>query len=176
MDLKGHSLETEQHLQRIAILREKVSDLVAAAPDEALNWLPGEGEVPYGFNSLAVLATHIAGTEHYWISEVIGKRPSVRDREAEFAAKASNNQPLLQMLELTGKETLEILSGLSDEDLDTLVEVDSEKISIRWCLMQVASHTALHLGHMQVTFQLWNQGKMFTDLRWKNMLPHEAEI
>lgn len=176
MDLKGRSLETEQHLQRIGILREKVSDLIAAAPDESLNWLPEGGVVPTGFNSLAVLATHIAGTEHYWISEVVGKRPSVRDREAEFAARSDHNQPLLQMLELTGKETCEILAGLTDADLDTLVDVEGEKISIRWCLMQVASHTALHLGHMQVTFQLWNQGKMFADLRWKNMLPHEDKV
>jgi uncharacterized damage-inducible protein DinB len=164
-------LESELHLHRIELLRNLVYELLAAAPVEALNWLPGDGKVTDCFNSLAVLATHIAGTEHYWISEVIGKGPSVRNREAEFAARASNNQPLLGMLELTGRETREILTGLSDSDLNLLVEVEGEHPSIRWCLMQVASHTAIHYGHMQVTYQLWNNGKMFNDVRWKSMLP-----
>lgn len=167
-------MEKELHLQRIEKLREMVSDLLASSPDEALNWRPGlEGEKGT-YNSLAILASHIAGTEHFWISEVIGKRPAVRDRDAEFAAKADNNHPLLKMLELTGNETREIISGLTDTDLNRLVKVDGEQVSVRWCLMQVASHTAMHLGHMQLTFQLWNGGKMFSDVRWKSMIPVES--
>lgn len=152
-----------------------ISDLLTATPNEALNWLPGAEGERGSFNSLAVLATHIAGTEHFWISEVIGKRPAVRDRDAEFAAKADSNQPLLRMLELTGNETREIFVGLSDSDLNRLIQVEGEQVPVRWCLMQVASHTAMHLGHMQLTFQLWNDGKMFSDVRWKSMIPVESK-
>jgi uncharacterized damage-inducible protein DinB len=173
MHPEDRGLEIELHLQRIELLRDMVSELLAATPVEALNWLPGDGKVSECFNSLAVLATHIAGTEHYWIAEVIGKRPSVRDREAEFAARASNNRPLLEMLELTGRETREIFTGLEDSDLNRLVEVEGENPSILWCLMQVAAHTAIHYGHMQITYQLWNNGKMFNDVRWKSMLPRK---
>jgi uncharacterized damage-inducible protein DinB len=152
-------------------MRQQVYDLLAAAPDDALNWVPDDGEGAHRFNSLAALAAHIAGTEHYWICEVIGQQPSVRDREAEFAAKAGNNRPLLSMLEKTSRETREVFAGFSDSDLNRSVVVDGETPTIRWILMQVASHTAIHLGHMQITYQLWNNGKMYKDVRWKSMLP-----
>jgi uncharacterized damage-inducible protein DinB len=168
-------LEADHHLQRIEILRQQVYDLLAAAPDDALNWVPDGGEGADRFNSLAALAAHIAGTEHYWISEVIGQQPSVRDRDAEFAAKAVNNRPLLSLLEKTGGDSREVFVKLSESDLNRTVHVDGETPTIRWILMQVASHTATHLGHMQITYQLWNNGKMFKDVRWKSMLPGKTK-
>jgi len=164
-------LESEHHLHRIEVMRQQVCDLLASAPADALNWRP---EVPAGsdpFNSLAALAAHIAGTEHYWICEVIDKQPSVRNREAEFAASVNDSLPLLSDLEKTGRETRKIISALSDSDLNSTVEVDGETPTLRWILMQIASHTAIHYGQMQITYQLWNNGKMFKDVRWKSMLP-----
>ncbi len=166
-------MEAELHLQRIEILRQQVCDLLTAAPDGALNWVPDVCKGSDRFNSLAALAAHIAGTEHFWICEVIGQQPSVRDRDAEFAVEAQANRPLLSMLEKTGRETREVFAGLSDSDLTRSVEVDGEAPTVRWILMQVASHTAIHLGHMQITYQLWNNGKMSKDVRWKSMLPGE---
>lgn len=164
-------MEADQHLHRIEILRQQVYDLLTAVPDGALNWVPDGGQGADRFNSLAALAAHIAGTEHYWICEVIGQQPSVRDRDAEFAAKAGNNRPLLAMLEKIAEESRKIVVGLTESDLNRSIHVDGETPAVRWILMQVASHTAIHLGHMQITYQLWNNGRMFKDVRWKSMLP-----
>jgi hypothetical protein len=36
-----------------------------------LDWRPIEGDKGHVTNSLAVLAAHIAGAEHFWIAEVV---------------------------------------------------------------------------------------------------------
>lgn len=74
--------ERQNYLQRIENLRGQIGDLIAAVPAEALNWRPVEGGDDHVTNSLAVLATHVAGAEHFWIAEVIGQRPPTRDRAA----------------------------------------------------------------------------------------------
>ena len=88
--------ELDNYLQRIEDLRGQVRALIADLPTEALNWRPIEETFPKALsfregatNSLAVLATHVAGGEHFWIAEVIGGRPSTRDRDAEFAVKSA---------------------------------------------------------------------------------------
>jgi uncharacterized damage-inducible protein DinB len=151
--------EPDNYLQRIEDLRGQVGKLIADLPAEALNWRPIEGIEEHATNSLAVLATHIAGAEHFWIAEVIGSRPPTRDRDAEFAAQASEAVELIRLLEKTGAETREVFAALSTTDLEGTREVAGRIVPVRWGILQVIDHTALHLGHMQLTYQLWMGGK-----------------
>jgi uncharacterized damage-inducible protein DinB len=147
--------ELDNYLQRIEDLRRQVGELIADLPAEALNWRPIEGDT----NSLAVLATHIAGAEHFWISEVLGSRPPTRDRDAEFAAQVSDAAELIRLLERTGAETREVFSKLTAADLEGRREVEGRMVPVRWAILHVIDHTALHLGHMQITYQLWMGGQ-----------------
>ena len=147
--------ELDNHLQRIEDLRGQVGDLIADLPAEALNWRPIEGDAT---NSLAVLAAHIAGAEHFWIAEVVGGSPPTRDRDAEFTTQASDASELVRLLEDTGAETREVLSAMRAADLDGRREARGRTIPVRWCILHVIDHTALHLGHMQLTYQLWMGG------------------
>jgi len=167
-------------LQRIEDLRRQVRDLIADLPAEALNWRPipplgspreqGGGVEEGDTNSLAVLATHIAGAEHFWIAEVVGGRPPTRDRDAEFAAQVSEAAELICLLEKTGAETREVFAALSDADLDGTREVVGRTVPVRWAILQVIDHTALHLGHMQLTYQLWMGGKCKPSPFWHERL------
>jgi uncharacterized damage-inducible protein DinB len=156
--------ELDNYLQRIEDLRGQVRDLIADLPAEALNWRPIEGD---DTNSLAVLATHIAGAEHFWVGEVVGGGPPTRDRDAEFAAQASDASELVRLLEETGTETQEVFAALTEADpsspsgqsLDGTRQARGRTIPVRWCILHVIDHTALHLGHMQLTYQLWNRGQ-----------------
>ncbi len=148
--------ELDNYLQRIEDLRSQVRDLIADLPAEALNWRPVEGDET---NSLAVLATHIAGAEHFWITEVVGGGLPTRDRDAEFAAQASDASELVRLLENTGVETREVFATLSEADLNGTREARGRMIPVRWCILHVIDHTALHLGHIQLTYQLWNRGQ-----------------
>ena len=65
------------------MLHGQITDLIAHLPVEALNWRPIDNE-DHATNSMAIMATHVAGAEHFWIAEVIGQYPPTRNRDAEF--------------------------------------------------------------------------------------------
>jgi uncharacterized damage-inducible protein DinB len=167
--------ELANYLERLEDLRGQISGLVAAQTAEALNWRPLPGTGDQATNSLAALAAHSAGAEHFWIAEVVGGRPTTRDREAEFATLAASPAGLLRLLENTALETREVFRRLRDTDLAETRETGGRTVPVRWCLLHVIDHTSLHLGHMQVTFQLWAGGRSIPSPLWFERLPHDPE-
>jgi len=163
--------ELENYLQRIEDLRRQVGDLIADLPAEALNWRPVEGVDDHATNSLAVLVAHVAGVEHFWIGEVIGGHPPSRDRDAEFATLAADASDLRRLLDKTGAETRQVLSVLDEVDLDGTRRVQGRLVPVRWGILHIIDHTALHLGHMQLTYQLWKGGQGKPSPYWFDRLP-----
>lgn len=162
--------ELESYLGMIEDLRGQVGELIADLPVEALNWRPipgtGEGDSGHSTNSLAVLATHIAGAERFWVGEVVGGLPRTRDRDAEFQSSAGHAADLVALLGQAEPETRQVLSALNEADLAGAREARSRVIPVRWCILHVIDHTALHLGHMQLTVQLWQGGQSGPSPRW----------
>jgi hypothetical protein len=158
--------EVESTLARLDDLRGQIRDLIAGLPAEALNWRPIAGSEEHATNSLAVLVTHVAGAERFWIGEVVGSLPATRDREAEFRTRASSDEELGRLLEQVGGETRQVLSTLGAADLGEVREARGRIIPVRWCILHVIDHTALHLGHMQLTYQLWMGGQSGPSPRW----------
>ena len=152
-------------------MRGQIGRLVTDLPAEALNWRPVDGPADHSTNSLAVLALHVAGAEHFWIAEVIGRHPPTRDREAEFVQQVDDWAKLTGRLEQVGRQTREVLSGLADAELGDLRAARDKHVSVRWALLHVIDHTALHLGHMQLTYQLWMGGQAADAPRWFQRLP-----
>jgi uncharacterized damage-inducible protein DinB len=160
------SPELANYLQMIEDLRGQIGELIADLPAEALNWRPLEGTDEHATNSLAVLATHVAGAEHFWIAEVVGGRPPTRDRDAEFTTRADSAAEFLGALAQIGQETRQVFSTLTEADLDGTREARGRTIPVRWCILHVIDHSALHLGHMQLTYQLWMGGQAGPSPRW----------
>ena len=158
--------ELQHYLQMLEDLRGQVGALIADLPAEALNWRPLDRTSDHATNSLAVLATHIAGAERFWIAEVIGGQPATRDRDAEFATRVDGPAELHQRLEETGAVTREVFSALRRADLEGTREVRGRTVTVRWAILHVIEHTALHLGHMQLTYQLWMGGRSGPSPRW----------
>jgi uncharacterized damage-inducible protein DinB len=152
--------EIENFLSRIEDQRRVVRELIADLPVAALNWRPivrAEGEA---FNSIGVMVTHLAGAEHFWITEVVGRRPATRVRETEFRVQGAQASALLDLLTAVREETLEVFSEFNETTLDEnrlVVGRSIPEVTVRWALMHVVEHTALHIGHMQITRQLWNE-------------------
>ena len=167
--------ELANYLERLEDLRGQISGLFAGLPAEALNWMPLPGTGDHATNSLAVLAAHTAGAEHFWIAEVVGGRPATRDREAEFATQAASSAEIVRLLENTSRETREVFLTLKDTDLEDTRQTAGRTVPVRWCLLHVIDHTSLHLGHMQVTFQLWAGGRSVRSPLWFERLPHDPE-
>ncbi len=167
--------ELTNYLQRIEDLRGQVSSLIADLPAQALNWRPIEGKDDHSTNSLAVLAAHVAGAEHFWIAEVVGGQAATRDRDAEFAVVAENASDVIRLLEKSAQETREVFAALSESDLDGTRQARDRIVPVRWCILHVIDHTALHLGHMQITYQLWS-GKSAHSPLWFERLPPKQDF
>lgn len=166
--------ELDNYLQRLEDLRRQMTRLIADLPAEALNWRPIAGGDEHVTNSLAVLTAHSAGAEHFWIAEVVGGQPATRNREAEFAASAASASELVELLECTAQETRRVFSALTEADLDAARRVQERIVPVRWCVLHVIDHTSLHLGHMQITYQLWAGGKAFPSPWWTERLPKNS--
>lgn len=166
--------EVEHYLNMIEDLRRQVGELVAGLPAQALNWRPVKGAGDHATNSLAVLATHVAGAEHFWIAEVIGQQPATRQRPEEFKLQVDGAEKLLERLSAVGKETREVLASLDEATLATSRYVHERTVPVRWAILHVIDHTALHLGHMQLTRQLWQGGPAAGGPRWFQRVEKDA--
>ena len=149
--------EIQHYLDMINSLRAEVAAAIENLPVEALNWRPIEPREAedHVTNSLAVMAAHVAGAERHWINEMVGRQPAVRHRPTEFKTVAEDSPFLLAELEKTGRQTELVLNALTPDDLDGSREIHDRSFTVRWCILHAIEHTALHLGHMQITRQLW---------------------
>ena len=163
--------EISHYLDRLDDLRRQINELITQVPTAALNWRPIEGEGDHATNSLAVMAAHVAGAEHHWLHEVIGRQPATRQRELEFKTVAEDSAGLVEKLNQNAETSRQILSAMSADDLDGSREVHERTVTVRWAILHVIDHTALHLGHMQITYQLWNSGQALPAPRWFQRLP-----
>lgn len=163
--------EIRQYLATLDDLHNQVASIIKDLPEEGLNWRPPLPADADPTNSLAVLAVHIAGSEHFWIAEGIGGYPSTRAREQEFKYSAKTPDEALARLAKTGEETHAVLEKLTPEQLDGSFMRDDHAVSVRWAINHVIFHTGLHIGHMQLTYQLWAQGKTTESVRWFERLP-----
>ena len=106
-------------------------------------------------NSLAVLAVHLAGSQTFWMKEIIGRTPIQRDREAEFATQGAGVADMKAKLDAAGKVAEEVLSPLTESQLAEGRVFRDKPITVRAGILQVLDHVSQHIGHMQLTRQLW---------------------
>ncbi len=163
--------EVEQYLHTLDDLRNQVGGIIRDLPAEALNWRPALPSGADPTNSLGVLAVHVAGAEHFWIAECIGAYPHTRGRDQEFTFVAQSAEEPLARLEKTSDETHAVLKKLTAEKLGSSFMKDGMAVPVRWSIHHVIFHSSLHIGHMQLTFQLWNKGKATSSPRWFDRLP-----
>lgn len=145
---------------RIASLLDRLGHSVLeelqGLPDDALNRALPLPET----NTLYALATHILGAGEFWSLAMAGARPLERDRPAEFRArgKLADLAPRYERWLTDAHATLDVLP---DDALAQPVTPpaefqpwDDEPMTLGDCLLHAVDHTALHLGHIQLTRQL----------------------
>ena len=147
--------EIQGYLTTMNELRDQMKSVLEGLPEEALDWRPIEGEGELATNSLGVIVTHLAGSGTYLIKEVIGGQPVHRDREAEFATRRVNASTLKARLDGAVKIVEEVLSPLKESQMEEDRKYRDRTAKARWIILHVIEHMAQHLGHMQLTRQLW---------------------
>ena len=147
--------EIHAYLTDFEELREQVKGLLEGLDPEALDWRPIEGAGELATNSLTAMGVHLVGSETYWMKEVISGKKIVWDRDAEFVTKGLSVPELQAMIGTAGKVTVETLSALTAKQLEESRRWRDRSVTVRWCILHVIEHYAQHLGHMQLTRQLW---------------------
>jgi hypothetical protein len=147
--------EIQGYLSKIGELWGHVKEMLDGLPQEALEWRPIEGEGELATNSLAAMAAHVAGSGTYLIKEVIGRQPINRDREGEFATRGVDGPALKARLDASQAAIEKVLSPLTAAQMEEDRKYRDRTAKVRWIILHVLEHTGSHLGHMQLTRQLW---------------------
>jgi uncharacterized damage-inducible protein DinB len=144
------------YMDRLEELHREIAQAVIGLPQEALDWVPGRK-----MNSMAVLVIHLIGAERYWIGDVAGGDRSGRVRSEEFQVRGLSNQELIDRLVQSEAYTRGVLERFSVEDLIILRSSprDEQSFTVGWALLHALEHTAIHLGHIQIARQMWEQVK-----------------
>ncbi len=140
----------------LSFLEERHHDILEALdglPPVALDWSPGSG-----MNSISVIVFHLTGAERYWIGDVVARESSGRDREAEFKVHDVGVDGLRERLTDNITYARKVLDKLSIQDLEAerISPRDSQKGTVAWALIHALEHMTNHLGHIQLTRQLWD--------------------
>ena len=145
----------QTYLDKIDQLRGKIIAAVQDMSPEQLSWTPPAADS----NSPYVLATHIIGTEREWIHQMVGGHEVSRDRDAEFLATGDDPAPLVKMLEQNGATSREVISKLTVADMDQPrarpARLGGTPITLHYCLMHTVEHLAEHVGHIELTKQMY---------------------
>lgn len=140
--------------ERFHGLHEEIRNDLNSLPLEALDWNPGQE-----MNSVSVIITHLTGAERFLIGDVVMQEPSNRNRDAEFLVKGLTKEDLLRRLNETDAYIIGALDRLTMEDLSTerLHPRRGDQVKVSWALLHALEHVATHLGHINITTQLWHQ-------------------
>jgi uncharacterized protein DUF664 len=144
--------EIESFRMRFAYEFDRLLETIADLDDEALNWRPPVA----GANSLLVLVTHAVGSaEEHVVGKAAGKTV-VRNRDAEFTVTGGSGHLATRAAEVRRRidEALAGLEGRLDEERDPPFD-NWARGTVRDRLIHSVSHTAEHVGHAQVTRDLY---------------------
>jgi uncharacterized damage-inducible protein DinB len=125
-------------------------------PPAALDWISGPE-----MNSISVMVFHLTGAERYWIGDVAAQESSDRDRASEFKVHDVGVDVIRKRLNDSlayARKTLEKLT-LQDLEASRTSPRDGRKFTVVWALLHALEHSNLHLGHIQITRQLWMESK-----------------
>lgn len=120
----------------------QIEQCVAVLDDDGIWWRPHEQA-----NAVGNLVLHLAGSNRFYLKHVIGGAPNVRDRDAEFAARA--NRTKAEVLDVWRDATAEVVAVLGGLSADRLTQVTSDRNrSVAEVLLHATHHNALHIGQI----------------------------
>ena len=139
---------------RFSELHKEIKKSIEGLSVDALDWVPAGNT-----NSVNVLVTHLTGAEQFWAVDVAGNQSSDRVREEEFEAQGLTEHELVTRLDETLGAIQAAFESYSFGQLQDPRNVEQREMSVTmgWAILHALDHAALHLGHIQLTVQLWEE-------------------
>jgi uncharacterized damage-inducible protein DinB len=146
----------QDFLHRLTDLHQDILDAIHGLPVEALDWTPIQ-QSNTEMNSINVLVTHICGSERYWIGEIACGDDSQRVRAEEFKVSGLSSSDLSAKIIAATNYAESALQKLNIDDLPVVKSQtrDGKPVTVGWALLHALEHAAVHLGHIQITRQIW---------------------
>jgi len=149
--MSHRAAEVESFRRYIVSTIRQLVEALDGLDEQALNWRPPAQET----NSLLAIVTHVLGnTEENLLGTLCGVVVE-RDRDGEFATRATSSNALREKWRLLESEIGVTLAQLAPSELDR--ERDHPRrgrLTGREVLLVVARHAAEHWGEAQLTLSL----------------------
>lgn len=140
-------LSTLLHVSRTRLLRdypEQIAACLDALTDEQIWWRPNEQA-----NAVANLVLHLAGSNRYYLEQVIGGRDTGRDRAAEFAARGGrSNAQIAEVWEEARRAAERVLDTIEPSQLIQTTDRSGKVTTYAQILLHVTHHNAAHMGQI----------------------------
>jgi uncharacterized damage-inducible protein DinB len=149
-------MATPEAIELITLLEDQhtfASHALQGASREAINWKPASTPC----DSLAGLAHHIVEVQRLWLDTVIGGEPVPAGLATAHQAEAESAEGLLAMMEDSLARSKARLESLAPEQYAEPRERRGRQVTVRWAAYHTLEHTALHVGHMQLTRQVYDE-------------------
>ena len=134
---------------RIIRTVDRLLAMVEPLTDDQARWTPS---IP-GWNSLAVIVTHVLANLEENVCAVIGGETVTRFREDEFYSPINSAVGLVEAWRALRPRIAATIDSL--ESVDMPAERSHPRrgaVSVREALMVVMAHAALHEGHAEMTW------------------------
>jgi len=126
--------------------------LEGASPD-AINWKPATTPC----DSLAGLVHHIVEVQRLWLDTVVGGEPVPPGLATAHAATAQSSDDLVRLMDESLAKSKTRLESLAAAQYDEERERRGRTMTVRWAAYHTLEHTAMHVGHMQITRQVYDE-------------------
>lgn len=146
--------------RHLAIQADRFAAVVEAMPDTAINWRPSDETT----NSIAQIVRHVLAYQEFFLATALGESP-IRDEAAfeRMHERSLDNDPATQaeLLALLAdararmEEQLDRLDALGMEE--SVVAPSGRPVSRLSILVRAPIHAAEHLGHAELTRQMWER-------------------
>jgi uncharacterized damage-inducible protein DinB len=147
-------------------LRERLCDIIADLPQEAMDFIPdGAG------NTISMLAIHMAWAEAFWIARATGQTIPVDLQEALLPGRQGPSGDLprysnsaADLIALCNRVRQEVtVPGLSQVgDLEALLENDPRQMTVRSVLWHLIWHWTYHSGQVGLLRRLYGSRYKWT--------------
>ena len=146
--------ELQGYLDTLKEILDETREKVRGLPVEVLNWKP----LPEDTNSLAAIVTHMHGVTTFWIYQGLTGEDVKRDRAAEFEAVVSDADEVATLLSHASTRARTAIEGCHPSSLDDVIRLpNNEPCTKREAIIHTIKELGQHLGHMDITRQLWTE-------------------
>lgn len=142
-------VETTQNL--LGDQAKRYAEAVDALPEDALTWQPGAE-----MNSVAQLVRHVTAVQMVFLLRAIGETPQ-HDHLHSLRNDPATQAELHELLDNTAARTRDLLPKIDALDMSETLQTARGPVMRAAFVERMATHGAEHLGHAELTRQLWEQ-------------------